>query len=164
MRPKWAAAHSELNEGRFRSLECAPAEGHQHRPIKQPVVLLQYSVGMFAAFAWKNAFLRLADFLSQVTDGESDDVLRMAYELGIAVAVIIVLGTLGALYVHTHARARARAPRQGQGTDTVSWPHARRRCSPGSTRGCRRGLPAPRRTSSSAFVKRKRRCSTRTSA
>jgi len=68
------------------------------------VVLLQYSVGMFAAFAWKNAFLRLADFLSQVTDGEDDDALRMTYELGIAVAVIIVLGTLGALYAHALAR------------------------------------------------------------
>ena len=65
--------------------------------LKQPIELLSHSVGMFTAFTWKNAFLRLADYFSDLPNDANSHALRVFARLGLALLMIIALAVVGGL-------------------------------------------------------------------
>jgi hypothetical protein len=75
------------------------ADAYHLHVAKQPIELAAHSMGVFTAFVWKNAFLRLADALSGVGhDATDDDVRRVLFRTGLAVVMVVALGAVAALY------------------------------------------------------------------
>ena len=117
-----------------------------HRePGKQPLVLLAHALGMFSTFLWKNAFLRLADYLARLSDDIDEDVLRVVVTLGMALLFIIVGAVVAALCVlllrqRIRQRIRPSNADMARAVRRAGW---ETRARSAWTRGCRSGSTTP---------------------